>query len=71
MQEALWCIFDDIVRFVLKGALIVRIGQRIWLLGVAYEVVAVRGASIWARKASTRDLHWIIEDDLPFGTIVE
>ena len=48
-----------------------RIGQRIWLLGVVYEVVAVRGASIWARKASTRDLYWIIEDDLPFGTIVE
>jgi hypothetical protein len=35
-----------------------------------YKIVGVRGASIFAKKVGHSALFWIIEDDLPRGTVV-
>ena len=35
-----------------------------------FEVIAVRGASIKTQSIPNSGVHWIQEDDLPWGTIV-
>lgn len=48
-----------------------KIGQELSIpnFGI-YEIIGVRGASILARKIGHGAIFWIIEDDLPRGTIV-
>jgi hypothetical protein len=49
----------------------VKIGQTLSIPNDGnYEIVGVRGASIFARKIGHSALFWIIEDDLPRGTII-